>query len=280
LTTIENALNFGVQKLRGEVEKPRLEAELLLSHLLAVDRIYLFLYREKELSLEIEKDFLSFIERRFQREPIEYILKKVSFYSRTFFIDKGALIPRPETEILIDIGIEKGREFQNPRILEIGVGSGIVSIMLATLLENSSIFGVDISEKALQIAEKNRKDFKVEERVEFIKSDLFEKIDKNKKFDIIISNPPYISNSERGKLQKELDFEPEIALFGGNIGDEILKTIIDLFFEKDSKYLICEMGYDQKRAISRYVDNRGVLEFYKDLAGFDRGFILKKQEMF
>jgi len=158
-------------------------------------------------------------------------------------------------------------------ILEIGVGSGAVSIMLSKLLKNSKIIGVDISKDALKIANKNR-ELHSAENVTFVESDLFSNI--SEKFDIIVSNPPYIADSEESKLQKELSFEPKNALYGGEIGDELLKRIVDQFFERDETTLICEMGYDQRDSMRKYVGDRGEISFYRDLAGLDRGFTLRK----
>ena len=209
---------------------------------------------------------------------IEYILEKVSFYSEEFFIQKGALIPRPETEILIDRAVKILKNIENPKVLEVGVGSGIISVMLAKLIPDISIIAVDISSKALEIANKNISNFGVSDNIELRESNLFKNIKRLELFDLIISNPPYISNSEKGNLQRELDYEPDVALYGGTIGDEILQNIITEFIlRKDSKYLLCEMGYDQKNKIINFLRDKEVkLDFYKDLAGFDRGFTVSK----
>jgi release factor glutamine methyltransferase len=267
---IETAVTVATHKLRN-VDSPHKEGEILLSHLLQKDRLYLILNRDEILPKNIEEQFYQLLQRRASGEPLEYITNSVSFYSTEFFIDKGALIPRPETELLIDEVLKVAKDGNS--IAEIGVGSGIISITLSKKLKNSKIIGVDISENALQVAEKNR-ELHQANSVEFRQSDLFSNLPE--KFNIIVSNPPYISDSERGKLQKELSFEPDNALYGGEVGDEFLKKIIDQFFQRTESYLICEMGYDQKEPISSYVGNRGKLSFYSDLAGFDRGFVLKR----
>ncbi len=262
--TIKEALKRGADEL-----KSMKEAQILLSHFLNQDQLYLIL-NENE-TLKNPEQYFSLIKRAKNNEPIEYITNRVSFYSEEFFIQKGALIPRPETEILIDKVIEISKEFKNPKIAEIGVGSGIISIMLAKLIPNIEITTTDISEEAIQIAKKNALDFKVMDKIEFIQTSYLNNIDK--KFDIIISNPPYIANNF--KVEKNLNYEPSIALFGGERGDEILKNIIDIFIEKKASYLACEMGYDQKESLSRYLKEKGItnFSFYQDLAGFDRGFI-------
>jgi release factor glutamine methyltransferase len=268
--SIEEALSLGKDRLNGIAERPIFETEILLQHILQKDRIFILLNK----NFQFEKEpFLELLQRRENGEPIEYITNKVSFFSETFFISKGALIPRPETEILVEKAFEIAKQFEKPRILEIGVGSGIISIMLSKLLPNAKIIGVDISENALKIAEKNRIEKEVS-NVEFRQSDLFSNV--SEKFDLIVSNPPYISDSEKGKLQKELDFEPEQALFGGEIGDEVLQKIIFEFMKRDEKFLVCEMGFDQKKKIlQKFGNEKNIsIQFYKDLANLDRGFIL------
>ena len=267
---ISQIVAIATQKLR-ELESPQKEAELILSHILKKDRLYLIMNSSEVISKVNENIFFQLLDRRVAGEPLEYITNRVSFYSEEFFIDKGALIPRPETELMIDEVLKYAKDGDS--ILEIGVGSGAVSIMLSKLLKNSKIIGVDISKDALKIANKNR-ELHSAENVTFVESDLFSNI--SEKFDIIVSNPPYIADSEESKLQKELSFEPKNALYGGEIGDELLKRIVDQFFERDETTLICEMGYDQRDSMRKYVGDRGEISFYRDLAGLDRGFTLRK----
>ncbi len=262
--TIKEALKIGAKEI-----KSMKEAQILLSHFINKDQLYLILHENDKLAHH--EDYLSLIKRAKQNEPIEYITNKVSFYSEEFFIQKGALIPRPETEILIDRVVEISKKFKNPKVAEIGIGSGIISIMLAKLIPNIEITATDISQEAIQIAKKNATHFEVIDKIEFIQTSYLDDIDKN--FDIIVSNPPYIANNF--KVEQNLDYEPQIALFGGEKGDEILKNIIDIFIAKKVHYLACEMGYDQKESLSQYMIKKRItnFSFYKDLAGFDRGFI-------
>ena len=272
---IKTAIEFGTSMLSNRVPRPRLESEILLSSILHRDRIYLFLNSSVPLSDREKEIYIEYLQRRKGGEPIEYITNRVSFYNHHFFIDRGALIPRPETEILVDKVLQSISDIPSPKILEIGTGSGAVAISIAIERRDSYILAVDISSQALQIAKKNIELFQVS-NIELRKSNLFQSIQDSEKFDIVFSNPPYISVSEKGKLQRELDYEPDIALFGGERGDEVLKNIIDQFFIRDEKVLICEMGYNQRDEVARYVDGRGRLDFYKDFAKLDRGFILRK----
>ena len=159
-------------------------------------------------------------------------------------------------------------------ILEIGTGSGIISVMLAVLLKNIKIIAVDINEKALELAKQNAIKFGVLERIDFRYSNLFENVIEDNIF-MVVSNPPYIKDSY--VLPKNVGFEPKNALFGGVIGDELLKDIIKSTEEKNIPYLLCEMGYDQKNSLEEYFKEFNVefYSFYKDYENFDRGFTLK-----
>lgn len=244
------------------------EASILLRHLLNYDQVQLLLNEQK--TLDQYQEYQTLIQRCKVNEPIEYITGNVSFYSRDFFIQPGALIPRPETELLVDCALEIAKT-KPLRIAEIGTGSGIISVMLVLLVNKIEIVATDISSEALAVAKINAKKFGVEDKITFVQSNYLDNI--YNEFDMIISNPPYIANDF--ELEENLSYEPQNALFGGKVGDEMLKEIIDLWIEKKSPYLLCEMGYDQKEPLTQYLINHGIKEFsfYKDLAGFDRGFI-------
>ncbi len=257
--------------LLQKFERPRFEAELLLSFFLKRERVWLFLNEDFE--VKDWENFLEIVKKRANGYPIEYILEKVSFYSKEFFIKEGVLIPRPETELLVDEGLKILKNMKNAKVAEIGVGSGIVSVMLALLKEDIKITATDISKKALRIAYENAVKFGVENKIDFLQTSFLDKVEGD--FDLIISNPPYISTSF--KLDKSVLNEPKEALFGGERGDEILKEIISLAVKRRVKYLVCEMGYDQKNYIKEHLLSFGIKEFgfYKDLAHLDRGFWAK-----
>ena len=184
------------------------------------------------------------------------------------------MIPRPETEILID---EVLKYIENTQIdmqfVEVGVGSGIISIILAKKFPNARFIAVDISEDALRIAKKNIQRFGLENRIELRLGSLLDCVDE--KIDYLVSNPPYIENGV--SLESNLDYEPQNALFGGAVGDEIIKMLLDEVLKRDIKFFSCEMGYDQMDKISLYLRDiqKKNLNFYKDLADFDRGFTLR-----
>lgn len=262
------------KELRTITHIPQKEVEILLLHLLKKNTIWLHLNYDKECACEVELKKL--VARRATDYPLEYITKKASFYGEMFEVQDGVLIPRPETEILIDKALEVLKDIPSPKVLEIGVGSGIISVMLAMLIEDIEIVAVDINDKALALAKQNAIKHEVDDKITFIKSDLFANVPDEMHFDMVISNPPYIADDY--KLPKNVKYEPSNALFGGKIGDELLKNIIDTTLAKKIKHLLCEMGYDQKNPLNNYINEHykvKKLEFYKDLDKFDRGFILE-----
>ncbi len=266
---VSEALKKATKFISSISDIPNKEARILLAFYLKKDQIWIITHDDEDIK---EEGYFELIQRRVNNEPIEYITNSANFYADSFYVDSNVLIPRPETEILVDLVVSTCKGIKKPRIVEIGTGSGIVSIMLAKLLPSAVITAIDISKEALQVAKKNAKKHEVD--IEFIHSDLCENFHE-KNFDMLVSNPPYIADDE--PLHVGLSYEPSLALYGGNIGDEILRLIIDIYEDKNVKYLACEMGYDQKDKIIDYIKNSNLkVEFYKDLAGLDRGFIMRR----
>jgi len=258
--------------LKNITHIPVKEVEILLLHILKKNVIWLHINYNKECTCKKELEKL--VIKRAKDYPLEYITSKASFYGETFNVMTNVLIPRPQTEILVEKAELILKNINTPKVIEIGTGSGIISVMLAILIENITIIAVDINVDALQLSLLNAKKFNVEDKITFIKSDLYTNINQNE-FDMCISNPPYIQNNY--KLPKNVTFEPKNALFGGNSGDELLKDIITQTNERKIKYLLCEMGYDQKKPLENYFNNYKMksVEFYKDYEKFDRGFVVE-----
>ena len=234
----------------------------------------LWLLTNQNTQIKDTKKLYEMVARRVENEPYEYIVNSVSFYSEIFYIASGALIPRPETELLIDAVLkEKPNLDEAINFVEVGVGSGIISIILALKYKNAKFIAVDISQDALNIAKINRDKFGLQERIELRLGSLLECVDE--KIDYLVSNPPYIKDGV--ELESNLAYEPQNALFGGEVGDEIIKKLLDALLSRNIKFFSCEMGYDQKGKISYYLKDKNYkdLAFYKDLAGFDRGFTLR-----
>lgn len=258
--------------LSGVVESPRREAELLLMAYLNKDQLY-FITHQDDLIDENDPRLLEWIEKRSANVPLEYLTNRVSFYSREFYIDEGALIPRPETEHLIDEVLSRVSAHDEITIVEVGVGSGIISILLALHLPNARFIAVDISPRALAVARRNIAAFDLSDRIECREGDLLSCI--HEKIDFLVSNPPYIAHD--APLESNLSYEPQNALFGGEIGDEIIRRLLDEVYQRHIPLFACEMGYDQRLKVQEYLKNFAVqsLDFYTDYASFDRGFILK-----
>ena len=259
--------------LREVTHIPQKEVEILILYLVQQNTIWLHLNYDKECL--VEKELEKLVKKRATNYPIEYITKRASFYGEVFNVQDGVLIPRPETEILVEKAEVILKNINNPKVIEIGTGSGIISVMLAILIPDIKIIAVDINDKAIELAKSNAKKYSVEDKITFIKSDLFLNIPDDN-YDMVVSNPPYIADSY--KLPSNVKYEPSNALFGGNIGDELLKDIILQTKEKNIPYLLCEMGYDQKQPLTKYIDENinkyKKLEFYKDFDKFDRGFVI------
>ncbi len=269
---VKEVLKEMTTTLEPYISRASREAQLLLMAYLKKDELWLVTNQNTKL-YKLD-NLLEWLERRVRNEPLEYITNSVSFYSESFYIDKRALIPRPETEILIQEVIKKIEDKDAMiHFVEVGVGSGIISIILALNFKNATFTAVDISPDAIEVAKKNIAKFGLEDRIELCLGSLLEPVDE--KIDYLVSNPPYIA--DKTELESNLSYEPQNALFGGSIGDEIIKKLLDEALKRNINFFTCEMGYDQKDKIRKYLENKNYknLEFYKDLSNFDRGFTLK-----
>jgi release factor glutamine methyltransferase len=269
--TIKQALNQAKEQLNGIVPRAMFEVQLLMAHHLGVDRMYLIINDNQE--LQDSDGFFDLVSQRCSYKPIEYITKKVSFYDIELFVDEGVLIPRPETELLIDRCANIIQKHNITKIAEIGVGSGAISVVLARRFPHLQITATDISPQALSIAQQNIDSFNLTEQIELRHTSLLDGCDDS--FELIVSNPPYIADNII--LEPNVQgYEPHTALFGGEKGDELLKEIILQTKARDTRWLCCEMGYDQKEPLQKFMSQNGIYgaEFYKDLAGLDRGFVV------
>ena len=270
--TVREWIDAAAAELHQSVDRPRREGELLLMAHLKWDQLRLITHPDT--IVENPKRLIEWIKRRKAHEPLEYITHRVSFYSQTFHIEPGALIPRPETELLIDRVLEEVPDRERPlTLVEVGVGSGVISIVLAQHLPNARVIAVDISEAALAVARRNVELFGLEDRIELRHGSLLDPV--GEAIDLLVSNPPYVA--EDADLEPNLAYEPERALFGGPVGDEIVRELLDAVDARRIPVAAFEFGYDQKERVREHVAGRDYrsLEFYKDYAGFDRGFVIR-----
>lgn len=208
---------------------PRLDAELLLAEALGVRRERLYAEPERELTGEQSERFAGFVERRERREPVAYILGRKAFRTIELQLNENTLIPRPETETLVEVALEalKLVDKQVPRALDIGTGSGNIALALATEDPTVRVVGTDIHPAALEMAHQNAGRLGLQDRVEFLASDLYDDLPGGARFDVIVSNPPYVTADALRGLQTEVrGFEPHVALLGGNQGLEFYERII------------------------------------------------------
>ena len=274
---VREALKLATKKFK-ESSTPSLDARLLLAHALNYSQEKLLINYDKELEQDIETSFFEFVARREEQEPIAYILGRQEFYGLEFAVNKHVLIPRPETELIIDILKEdSARKDQNDNIdiLELGIGSGAVSVCLAKEILLANITAAEVSDQAIEIAQSNISKHKVQNQVKILKSDWYSALDKGKKYDYIVSNPPYICRSEIYQMSKEtIDFEPDLALYADNEGLSSYQAIIQNaknFLKNDGK-LVFEIGYSQKNMILDLLKRAGFenTSVKQDLSGLDR----------
>lgn len=251
-----------------------IESELLFTQVLDCDRVSLYLNKDKRLTSDQARLISASLKRRIKGEPLQYIIGKTEFMGLEFKVNKNVLIPRPETEILVEVAIKYAK---NKKILDLGTGSGCIAITIARKLPGSDVTGVDISEDALSIAKENAKLNGV--RVKFLHTELFKGL--SKKYDLIISNPPYIPSDQIRSLQPELKYEPFIALDGGNDGLEFYRKIIKEApdYLEDNGILIMEMGFGQRKCIEDILKDTkhfNIIEIIKDYNNIDRIIVAKK----
>ena len=208
---------------KHNIESPRLNAEHLLAHVLGRKRIELYLEFERELNESELAPLRDLVKRRAEGEPLQHLLGTVEFCGHTFVCDKRAMVPRPETEQLVEL-IESKIENRKSKILDVGTGSGVIALSLAAESPEAEIVAADISEDALALARENAERLGLADRVRFLKSNLLENVEGV--FDLIAANLPYISTEQRQTLSREVLHDPEVALFGGVGGDELVRELI------------------------------------------------------
>ncbi len=283
IKTVKVLLEKSIEYLeKNNVEENKLIAEIIISNILNVDRMMLFTkYREIVSDNDIEKirEYLKKIAK--DKLPLQYLLNEQEFYGRKFYVNKGVLIPRQDTEILVEkaINIVKDKKIETPKILDIGSGSGVIGITMALEIENSKVLGIDVSDVAIEISNKNREILKAK-NIKIVKSNLFENVS-FKEFDMIISNPPYISRDEIDVMSENtLTWEPEEALFAENEGLYFYNEICDKGYEYLQKegYLLFEIGYKQGEKVKMIMEKKGYkeIEIIKDLQGLDRVVVGRK----
>ena len=282
MVTVLEALAKNYQDLLNHnIQTAKIDTEVILADVLKISRVSLITKQNTVLNQGQEDLFAKFIKRRKQQEPVAYILNKKEFWNENYYVDKRVLIPRPETEILIEMLLKKVKDKSKVfQILDLGCGSGCLLISCLKEFNKSLGLGIDISSLALEVAKKNIQSHKINSRAKLLKLDLF-KLDIKKKFDFILSNPPYLTSSEYRNLSKDVkDYEPKQALVGGFDGILYYKKIIS--FSKSSLkkngFLALEIGDGQYKKIKKLLTNHSfrVLDKYQLIDGEIRCILASK----
>jgi len=276
---LQAVLNEGIQFLTEHgIEQATLLAERLLQGLLDCKRFELYLNSEQPLSSPQREIYFSFLKQRAKNIPSQYILGRADFMDFTFQVTPSVLIPRPETELLVEKVVQTvdsaGFETKELEILDVGTGSGNIAVSLALYLPKASVWAVDISDEALQVARLNAMRNEVGHRIRFLRSDLFQAIPSGKRYDLIVSNPPYLSERDMQTLAPEISHEPAAALFGGPRGTEFIERFITEApgFLAESGGLFFEIGAAQAATVTDMLERWGWKDFeiFKDYSGWNR----------
>ena len=251
-------------------------AETLLIHVLGCERATLYAHPERELSPEQWSQFHSAVEERATGKPLQYITGHQEFYGLDFKVTPAVLIPRPETEHLVEAAIEKARAFELPRIVDVGTGSGCIAIAIAHALPNAEVTAVDISAAALEVARENVTRLGVKVRV--LESDLLEAVN-GEQFDLVVSNPPYVGRCEADKVQREVrEHEPAVAVFAGEQGLDVYRRLIPQSHEVlvDGGWLLMEIGYSIEQPVRELLRGWQEVSSIADLQGIARVVVARR----
>ena len=285
MSNIHQLLKSATESLQSaQIDDARRQASLLLMDLLNCNQAYLLAHDKDEVEDILVEKYKVAVERRAQGEPLQYISGKQEFYGRDFIVTPDVLIPRPETELLVEflLKLAKENKISNPNILDVGTGSGCITVTLAIELPNAKITAIDISPKALAIAQQNAAKHQVDKKITWVTSDLVSNLRNDNQFYFCCANLPYVNPEEFESLAREVkDFEPHLALFAENQGQALIKRLIQEIvpFICSSGYLICEIGFGQEKDLLNTVDTNiwQIEETIKDLQSIPRIIVLRKK---
>lgn len=277
---LKQALEAAVRRLdENAVGSPRMNAELLLMFMLNCDRAYLYAHPERELAADELARYDQTLATRSRGVPAQYITGHQEFWGLDLIVSPAVLIPRPETEHLVETVLELSRGMARPRILDVGTGSGAIALALAHDLPHAEVLAADISPAALEIAAANAARLQLQSRVTFIQSDLLAAFDEKEQFDFIVSNPPYVGEREEDKVQREVKkFEPHTAVFAGPDGLDVVRRLIPQARAHlhPGGWLLMEIGYTQEASVHALLRDWEDVRSVQDLQGIPRVVLGKK----
>ena len=277
---IKNLLNYGYKELsKSNIKSAILDCEVLLSKAIDQNREYVILNEKKNLNKKSKNLFFKFVERRKKGEPVAYLLKEKEFWRKTFYVDQNVLIPRPDTEHIVEEVLRYTDKDSELKILDIGSGSGCILLSILNERKNFKGVGIDISKKCIKVSKYNAKKLKLNNRVKFYISDVDNFL--IGKYDVVVSNPPYIENLEIKYLDKDVaDFEPKLALNGGHDGFSEIKKVINRASTliKINGLFVLEIGYNQRNRVANMLKTKGfyIKKILKDYNKNDRCIISRK----
>lgn len=278
--TIGRLLTWTTDFLRGKgADSPRLDAEVLLAHARGCQRIELYTAFDEEPSESVRTTFRELVSRRATGTPVAYLVGQREFFSLSFEVTPDVLIPRPETEQLVVRALDLAKEVDSAetlRIADVGTGSGVVAICLATHLKNCLVTAIEISPTALAVAQRNARKHGVAERIDFLTGDLLEALPAEEQFSIVVSNPPYVSSTEMAELARDVsEHEPHLALDGGEQGTQVIERLIAQApkYLCSEGWLLLEVGSSNANRVEELISQNPSLELHetlKDIAGLSR----------
>jgi release factor glutamine methyltransferase len=283
---LKQALAAAIKQLDDSaVGSPRMNGEVLLMFTLGCDRAYLYSHPERELSSEEESRYEEAVERRASGYPSQYITGHQEFWGLDLIVTPAVLIPRPETEHIVEVVLEIARaadynvQAGRPKLVDVGTGSGAIALALAKELPAAEVLAVDVSSTALEIARANAARLQLQSRVNFREGDVLEAVVSDASFDFVISNPPYVALSEADKVQDVVKkYEPKVAVFAGEHGLDIIRRLIPQALEalRPGGYLVMEIGYSMSEAVMSIMDAFEDVHAVPDLAGIPRVVVGRK----
>jgi release factor glutamine methyltransferase len=281
--SIGGALIEGVQRLsESAVAEPRREAGSLLAHVLNRDRSFVIAHADEALNDEEAGAFRSLIARRAVGEPLQYVTGHQEFFKLDFEVTPAVLIPRPETELIVETALELLHTQPKPNFADIGTGSGCIAISMLREMPAACAVATDLSVAALAVAQRNAERHGVADRLQLLESDCFSTMEAIGSFSLIASNPPYVSHNELKNLQREVNYEPRAALAGGVDGLSVIRRLLlgARPFLRTGGYFVFEIGFGQSEAVEQLIDRRvwRLLEIRRDLQKIPRTVVLQGQE--
>lgn len=279
-TSIGKAVLEGTQRLQdAAVAEPRREAGSLLAHVIGRDRSFVIARGDDALTVEGRVAFRTLIERRAAGEPLQYITGHQEFFKLDFEVTPDVLIPRPETELIVEASLELLQDDPEPYLADIGTGSGCIAISMLHELPAARAIATDMSPTALRVAQRNAERHGVADRLELLESDCFSALDVRGSFSLIASNPPYVSDDELKSVQREVSYEPRAALAAGSDGLSVIRRLLREArpFLRLGGHFVFEVGFGQSEAVEHLIDRRvwKLIEIRTDLQRIPRTFVLR-----